>query len=356
MIVDRLRFLDDSPNRQLDDVRYSAAIGSFDGVHRGHQYLLGRLIDEARSETGTHVEYVRQDNDAVARPYEPNPLMDPAGVFRPADEVASGATATGSLVVTFDPLPFELFNPEAAPGRLTDIPERLEVLAGLGIDRVCVVEFTRGVASLPAAKFLRRLTARYAISTLWCGDDFAFGHNREGTVDFLRTHASEFGMHIAVVERIDLGGSALGSREIRRLVAAGEIEAATNLLGHLPTVSGTVVRGAQRGRLLGFPTANLDLPPFKLTPEPGVYAGYARIDGEDKSHHAAISVGHNPTFGANPLTVEAHILDFDRDIYDRRLKVTFAHRLRDELTFESVDALVVQMGRDVAETRARLEG
>jgi len=353
MIVDRLSLTRDHTGL-LSTERFTAAIGSFDGVHRGHQYLLGLLLDSARTAT------------TVLEPAIPLPDLTPFGAASEPDplrdaEVASHALSTrnsqpqplNSLVVTFDPLPFEVLHPEAPPSRLTDIDERIDLLAGLGIDRVCVVEFNRELAAIPPTRFLELLTARYDIRELWCGEDFAFGHNRAGTAEFLLSHAAEYGFSVEVTPRIDVSGARVGSRDIRRLVAVGQLEAAGELLGHPPTVSGPVIAGAQRGRQLGFPTANLLVPPYKLIPQTGIYAGYARL--ETRRYLVATSVGHNPTFGLHPLSVEGFILDFDREILGSHVTFEFAHRIRDELKFDSVDALVAQMAADVEVTRTLLD-
>ena len=270
----------------------------------------------------------------------------------------ASSTPLRSLVVTFDPLPFEVLHPGAPPSRLTDIEERLDLLATSGIDAVCVVEFTKELAALPPLEFLELLGERYTIRQIWCGRDFAFGHNREGSVDFLRAHAAALGFEVHAVDRIDLDGKRLGSRDARRLITDGRVEEASAVLGHWPSVSGPVVDGAKRGRQLGFPTANIQVPPYKLIPREGIYAGYATLSasGSDPAvrQPSAISVGYNPTFGANPLSVEAFIIDFDREILGERLTLEFAHRLRDELKFETVEDLVTQMQADVADARKLL--
>lgn len=312
MIVDRLRSPLAGSEHHGRTGPFAAAIGSFDGVHGGHRYLLDRM----------------------------------AG--------AAGQSGLSTLVVTFEPLPFEtLHHPQGPSRRLTDLDERLRFLTNLGIDRTAVVDFTAVVAHLPPDDFLRSLLRWYEIRQLWCGEDFAFGHKRQGDVAFLRRRGPVFGFTVQVTPRMDLDGHPLASRVIRDLIAAGDVESASRLLDHLPVVSGTVVRGAARGRELGYPTANLAVPAFKLIPKSGVYAGFADLDGE--RHVAAISVGHNPTFGSNPLGVEGYLLDFDRDIYDRRLTYEFARRLRDEIKFDSVEPLISQMGVDVATTRRLLQ-
>jgi riboflavin kinase/FMN adenylyltransferase len=267
-----------------------------------------------------------------------------------------------SLVVTFEPLPAEVLHPDGAPSRLTDIEERIDLLAELEVDRTAVLRFSHEMSRLEAGDFLSALRRRYAIREMWAGEDFAFGHNREGDIAFLRRAGREGGFGVHVIDRLGavsgggqaLDGPRLSSSSIRRLLVEGDIRGAATLLGHHPTVSGRVVRGAGRGRQLGFPTANVGHPAGKLIPKVGIYAGFARL--QERRLQAAVSIGHDPTFGDNPLTVEAYILDFDEDIYDQRISVEIVERLRDEQAFASVDELVRQIERDVVNTREVLKG
>jgi riboflavin kinase / FMN adenylyltransferase len=307
-------------DRASDQTSYLATIGAFDGVHRGHQHLISRMVERAR------------------------------------------ASSMRSLVVTFEPLPGEILHAGGPPSRLTDVDERLRLLASMGVDRTAVLRFSRELSELPAAGFLTALLARYKIAELWAGEDFAFGHNREGDVTFLRRAAREKGFELRVISRIEDvpssgspsdDGTRLSSSQIRRYIASGDIRAAARLLGHHPSVGGIVVRGAGRGRKLGYPTANLETAPNLVIPKIGIYAGRARL--EQRCLGAAISIGYDPTFGANPLTVEAYILDFDEDIYGQTLTLELVDRLREEERFDSADALIYQIGRDVEATRAVLD-
>jgi len=286
---------------------YVVTIGSFDGVHRGHQHLISQVVQRART-------------------------------FR-----------SRSLVVTFEPLPAEVLHPQNPPERLSDIGERLSRLDDLGVDQAVVVPFTVELSLLTPAEFLSALTQLYPIQELWAGEDFTFGHRREGTADYLRGAAPAFGFAVHIIPRLNSDGVRLGSSQIRSLIRQGLVGDASKLLGHSPSVTGIVVHGAARGRALGYPTANLKTSKNIVIPKTGIYAGFACL--EERHMPAAISVGYNPTFGANPLSVEAFILDFDEDIFGRNLKLEFVERLRDEQFFESVDALVAQMSDDVARTR-----
>lgn len=304
--VDRIESLAEVGNSTLPD-QFVATIGAFDGVHRGHGYLISEMVKRAR-DIHSH-----------------------------------------SLVVTFDPLPIEVLRPQTPPSRLTEIEERLRLLADLGVERTCVLEFSKELSLLPPERFVARLLDRYHVSEFWSGADFAFGHNREGNVGFLRSLGREMEFSVHAIDRKDFDGMQLASSTIRGLVADGSTREASVLLGHYPSVTGVVVHGAARGRDLGFPTANLEVAPHTLVPKTGIYAGFARLKGERLA--AAISVGYNPTFGANPLSVEAYLLDFDRELFGTRVTLEFVERLRDEKYFGDVTDLVDQMTVDVATVR-----
>lgn len=311
MKVDRLDPVTPTSAPAVPKPAVVATIGSFDGVHRGHQLLIGQMVEQARQ---LDVE---------------------------------------SLVVTFDPLPAEVLQPGSQMTELTDIHERLDLLRQLDVDRVAVLNFTRTLSLLGPRAFLDVLGRNYELRELCVGADFAFGHKRQGDVGFLRRAGSEMGFGVHVVPREDLDGEIIASSRIRSLVSSGAVSHAAVLLGHYPTVSGTVERGAGRGRALGYPTANLSLSRRHIVPASGIYAGHARVSS--MSHRAALSVGHNPTFGVNPLSVEAYILDFDRDIYAERITLEFVERLRAEISFESVEDLISQMALDVEKTREILD-
>ncbi|HZT96129.1 MAG TPA: bifunctional riboflavin kinase/FAD synthetase [Chloroflexota bacterium] len=308
MKVEWLDGLDSGPE---DNSRSVLSIGGFDGVHRGHQFLIGCAANEA----------------------------------------TEGALET--VVMTFDPLPALLLAPGSGVKALTDIEERLALLAALPVDTCAVLRFRDEIAHVEAEDFLRSIVSRFNVASLWAGADFGFGHRRSGNVDLLRRLQSDLRYQLHVVPRQTFADQQLSSSHIRQLVEAGEIVEGNRLLGHCFTVSGTIVRGAGRGRELGFPTANLEVEPHHVVPATGIYAGHATLGSS--RHGAAISVGYNPTFGRNPLSVEAYLLDFDEDIYDRRLQLDFEDRVRDELTFGSIKDLVQQMGRDVERVRELLQ-
>ena len=281
----------------------TVTIGVFDGVHRGHQALIAHAVERAR----------------VAR--------------------------RTAVVVTFDPNPLEVLRPEQAPTRLTSITRRCELIAALEVDDVEVLPFTAELAAMSAQDFttqvlLQRLDAREVV----IGEGFRFGHRAQGSADTLRTaglHVFEYGL---VGE-----GAPVSSTRIRAAVAQGDVGAAAVMLGRPTEVDGIVVQGQQRGRQLGYPTANVAHHDRAAVPADGVYAGRTEVAG--RIHRAAISVGSNPTFDGTHRTVEAYLLDFDEDIYDQQVRVEFVQRLRGMQAFAGAAELIETMRDDVVRTR-----
>lgn len=291
--------------------RHVVTVGNFDGVHRGHQYLLGRLQDRARHH---------------------------------------GAS---SLVLTFEPLPVEVLRPDRAPLRLTSTPERLSLIAARGIDTIVVQRFNRDFAGWSAREFVERMTRAGQVAEWVVGADFAFGHDRTGSPELLRQLAPQFGYAVTVVERV--GGQGISSTEIRRLVTAGDVSAAAELLARPYTLGGTVRDGDHRGQTLGFPTANLAPPASLAVPADGIYAGFASIDQSADLRRALIYVGTRPTFDGTARGIEVNLLDFSGDLYGRDLAVLFVERVREDRRFETADAMVRQMAEDEAEARRLLD-
>jgi riboflavin kinase/FMN adenylyltransferase len=275
---------------ELDDARRAVGIGSFDGVHLGHR----RVLDAARD---------------------------------------AGARATA---ITFWPHPRLAFGHHVE--LLTTLDRRLELLADAGLDETLVVEFTLDFARVEPEEFAKRYLREIGAATVVAGADFRFGRERRGDVALLR----ELGFEVRAVPLLE----GVSSSEIRRLLREGEVDAAAQLLGRPAEVDGIVVSGDRRGGTLGFPTANLAVDPALLAPRYGIYAGSA------EGHRAAVSIGVNPHYGGDERKIEAFLLDFDDDLYGRRLVVELWQRLRDEQAFESEAALVEQIARDVAATRA----
>lgn len=295
--------------------RTVVTIGAYDGVHLGHQAVIGE----------------------VAR--------------RAAEQGARSA------VVTFDRHPASVVRPESAPRLLTDVDQKLELLAATGVDATVMIAFDEQQAAEDAAEFVRRvLVQALHTSLVVVGADFHFGRLRQGNVALL----SDLGAHhdfavdpVALVPRADGIGEPVSSTAIRRALAGGDVEVAAALLGRPFEVRGRVVQGDQRGRLLGFPTANVEVPNAICLPADGVYAGrYVRTDGS--SHACAINLGRRPTFyeHADHSLLEAHLLDFDGDLYGEAAKVQFTHFLRSERKFDGIEALKTQLDVDIAQTRA----
>lgn len=284
-------------------------IGAFDGVHRGHQYLIRQVVTRARS------------IDAV------------------------------SMVLTFDPRPQVVLRPGNL--QLTDGVAKERIISALGADALVVMPFSEETTRIPAGQFLVSILDHVNLTEIWAGADFAFGHKRGGDVDFLVRAGQHSGFAVHVVARQSLAAAAVSSTRVRELVAEGKVEEAALLLGHYPSLRGRVVRGAGRGADLGFPTANIDPVQSQLVPGTGIYAGYLRAD--DQRLPAAISVGHNLVFGGGRLVVEAYLLDFEGNLRDQDVALDFVARLRGEQNFDSVDDLVSQMHRDVAEVRSILD-
>ena len=286
-------------------------IGVFDGVHRGHQSLISKVIAEAD---------------------------------------ARGAV---SGVVTFRNHPDSVLNPNFQPQYITSVEERIRLIEELGVDFVVPVTFDMNVAGLRAGKFARLLRSGLRMRGLVVGPDFAMGYRREGNVEALSSLGGELGFSVSVVDLLSEGGDAVHSTSIRKAIVNGSVGDAAKKLGRNFSISGTVVTGEKLGRTLGFPTANIEVGPSMAIPGNGIYATIAVVDGE--RHMAATSIGTRPTFDGKGRTIEAFLLGFDKNLYNRQLRLEFVHRLRDELKFESVDDLLKQMELDVEQTRTLLQ-
>jgi riboflavin kinase / FMN adenylyltransferase len=277
------------------------------------------------------------------------------------DQVRRRAAHEGlrSAVVTFDRHPASVVRPESAPRLLTDLEQKLELIEATGVDYCLVITFDEARSKEPAEDFVTEvlvgcLRARAVI----VGHDFHFGHRRRGNVDLLRAMGPDHGFEVGDVELVDEHGEAVGedrkvsSTTIRHALAEGDLATATRLLGRHHEVRGVVAHGDERGRELGFPTANVSVPGDILLPADGIYAGwFERADGTVLP--TAISLGRRPTFyaEAHASLLEAHVLDFSGDLYDEAVRVRFVERLRGEVRFDAVEALVEQMRRDCDDAR-----
>ncbi|HLZ37373.1 MAG TPA: bifunctional riboflavin kinase/FAD synthetase [Mycobacteriales bacterium] len=303
--MQRWRGLENVP---ADWGRCVVTIGVYDGVHRGHQAIMGRAVERARD----------------------------AG--QPA------------VVVTFDPHPTEVVRPGTHPPVLTPLRYKAELLAGLGVHVLCVLPFTVEFSRLDPAEFAHAvLVSRLHASAVVLGANFRFGHRAAGDVPLLAELGRRFGFAAEGVPLLGTDATTISSTYIRSCVAAGDVASAAASLGRPHRVEGVVVRGDGRGRDLGFPTANLEPVPHSAIPADGVYAG--RLHRAVASWPAAISVGSNPTFEGTERRVEAYAIDADLDLYGDHVGVDFVQRLRGMERFASVDELTAAMGRDVARTR-----
>lgn len=296
-------------------------IGNFDGIHRGHQRLMHELRETA------------------------------------------AALASKPVLVTFSPHTLLVVRPEIELQVLTTLEEKLALTRQYGgIDDSIVIHFTPEVMAMSADDFLDTLRARFPIRALVVGENFSLGHNRMGDVAFLRAYGQKHDILVRTIALEEDEQERISSTRIRKLVGAGEINEATELLGHPLTMSGTVVHGDHRGRLLGFPTANLIPPPHKLIPANGVYAvtvSVPAVTSGDSStssrvYNGVANIGIRPTFNGKERIVEAHLLDTELDLYEKRITIDFIARLRNEQRFAGIDTLKAQIAADAQQARQLL--
>lgn len=291
------------------------AIGNFDGVHLGHAALVARA------------------------------------------RAAATATAGEVVVLTFEPHPAQVLVPELAPPRLATATRKLELLAAAGVDAVVVEPFTPALAALAAPAFVSELlVGALGARTVVVGEDFAYGRGRTGTATSLVADGGRLGAAVELVTPVTVDDEVVSSTRIRGYLRGGDLERAHRLLGRRHDVDGVVVRGAGRGKGLGIPTANV-APDGDLVMAPGIYAVTLRLLAGGPAWPAVASLGTNPTFvDRGPLSLEVHVLDLDRDLYDARVRVELVARLRDEARYDSVDALLAQIADDIARARAIFAG
>jgi riboflavin kinase/FMN adenylyltransferase len=278
-------------------------VGSFDGVHLGHVDVIRRTVAAA---------------------------------------VADGAQPA---LMTFEPHPRCVLDPANCPQSVTTLQEKLALVESLGIEHAIVIRFDRALAALSPQQFTDLLASAMDVRPWVIGFDFAFGRERLGNAEWLRTN----GYAVDVVPPFTVNGKELHSSDLRRLITLGEMEEATHLLGREYSMAGPVEAGDKVGRRLGFPTANIGIEPNKLVPALGAYAG--RAIAQEGGFIAALSVGYRPTFGGTQLRVEAFLLDFEGDLYQQRLELSFVRYLHPDITFPTTDDLVQQLRRDVTDTR-----
>lgn len=299
-----IRAFDEVPDRQ-----HVVSIGTFDGVHVGHQHLLAK---------------------AKARALE---LEVPL------------------LVVTFEPPPSKVIRPESFPGRLVTAERKLELLAGLGVATALVLEFTPDLMRLSPEVFFTDLYAAAHPMELWVGEEFALGHKRAGNVERLTEIAAELGVDLHAIGRVERDGAVVSSSRIRKLISAGEVGPARRLLGHPFQISGEVIEGAKIGRTIGYPTANVEPPADQVSLPDGIYVSLAVLPGGAVERPAMTYIGTRPALNTGNRLVETHLLDFSGDLYGRILAANILERIRPDATFASVEELVRQLRDDERRTR-----
>lgn len=290
----------------LEGLRGSiVTLGNFDGIHLGHARILEKVAERA------------------------------------------SALDLPSVVYTFEPHPVRVVAPGVSLPLITDLEDKSTLIEGFGIDYLVLARFTKEFASKHPREFVEEVVVgKLRAEEVWVGHDYSFGKGRSGTVDYLTELGGELGFEVNVIPAFRIDGEIVSSSRIRELVGEGRVDRAAKLLGRNYRIKGTVVRGRDVGKALGFPTANLEVE-NELVPAEGVYAAWAVVDG--RRMEAVVNIGTAPTFDRGERTVETHLMDFDRDLYGARVALEFAKRLRSERTFESKEALAAQIKKDTAE-------
>jgi riboflavin kinase / FMN adenylyltransferase len=284
-------------------------MGKFDGLHRGHQQLIATTVERARG------------------------------------------LGMAAAVLTWEPHPSAVLRPGQPLQLLTSLEEKIELIAALGPDLLIVAPFTAETKATSAEAYMQQIAAAVPLRELWVGEDFAMGRGRAGDVPSLMLIGAELGFAVGAVQQVLVEGAPVSASRVRELLRAGDLPAAASLLGRPFGLRGVVVEGDRRGRTIGFPTANLQIAEQHVLPADGVYACRVYLDDNDAGLPAVTNVGVRPTFDGLRRTVEAHLLDWSGDLYGRSLRVEFLQRLRGEQRFSGVEALVAQIGQDVARAR-----
>jgi riboflavin kinase/FMN adenylyltransferase len=287
-------------------------IGNFDGLHRGHKRILRKVISRSREEGGT------------------------------------------SMVVTFEPHPLKVLYPDRAPQLIQTLSQKRDILSHLGIQALLEVPFTREFGAVSADVFIRMLAQRIRPREIYIGEDFRFGHNRDGNIAYLQGLQDQYGYTATAFKKLKVDGDVVSSTLIRQLLIKGEMEKAVRLLGRPYIIEGVVEHGDGRGKTIGFPTANLSIE-NELVPAHGVYVVAVDV-GDSLLLPAVANLGNRPTFGKDEVAVEVHILEGARELYGERIRVLFFEFLRPEIKFESVAALTKAIGEDVGRAKRFFEG
>ncbi len=290
-------------DRTLSISKPILSMGNFDGIHLGHQALLQRVVQEAKSQGGR------------------------------------------SVVLTFEPHPLKILAPELAPRLILAHKDKMRLLQSSGVEVVIIQAFNPTFANVEAEEFVRHyLIDRLKVHKIWVGRDLRFGKGRKGRVEDLIRWGAEGRLKVGIVEPIQVEGARISSSRIRKLIEQGDVHEAHRFLGRYHFVSGRVAPGHQRGRHLGFPTANI-VTRIEVLPLDGIYATFLQVDG--RLWPSVTNVGFNPTFGEGPRTIESYIFDFQEDLYGQPVSLFFIKRIREEKKFPSPDLLVKQMKKDV---------
>lgn len=300
-----------SLDTKLTDQPVVLTIGKFDGMHRGHQLLISTAVERAQT------------------------------------------LGLQSAVLTFDPLPSMVIRPSPDLRLLTSLDERIALISALKPDFLVVAPFTRETMSTPADEYMRQIHHVLPLRELWVGDDFALGRKREGDIPRLMEIGVELSYAVGTVARVMLDGEPVSSTRVRDLLAQGRVADVIPLLGRHYWIAGLVVHGDQRGRTIGFPTANLAVAENHMLPTDGVYACY--VYRHNERHIAVTNIGVRPTFAGVQRRVEVYLLDFDDDLYGQTLRLEFIERLRGEQKFDGIAALVAQIQRDAEQARQLLQ-
>lgn len=298
-----MEILRHSEDRNLSISKPILSMGNFDGIHLGHQALLQRVVQEAKSQGGR------------------------------------------SVVLTFEPHPLKILAPERAPRLILAHKDKMRLFQSSGVEVVIIQAFNPTFANIEAEEFVRHyLIDRLKVHKIWVGRDLRFGKGRKGRVEDLIRWGAEGGLKVGIVEPIQLEGARISSSRIRKLIEQGDVHEVHRFLGRYHFVSGRVAPGHQRGRNLGFPTANI-VTRIEVLPLDGIYATFLQVDG--RLWPSVTNVGFNPTFGEGPRTIESYIFDFQEDLYGQQVSLFFIKRIREEKKFPSPDLLVKQMKKDV---------
>ncbi len=284
--------------------RIYMALGTFDGIHVGHQAIITRTVEQAKSEKCL------------------------------------------SAVFTFSNHPLNVINAEHCPPLIMTNQEKVKLIADLGVDILLNIPFTNELLQLKPEEFVKLLVSNLNLKHVIVGENFTYGYQGAGTPSMLTSAGSMYGFTVEVVNMVDVEGTVVSSTAIRQLISDGAVQQASVLLGRLMTITGEIIKGDQRGSKLGFPTANLAIPQGLLVPADGVYAVYA-VDETGVRFNGVANIGNNPTFTRQTRRIEIHILDFDRFIYGEKLTVQFIDRIRGEIAFNTVEQLKQQMTNDI---------